>query len=89
MLTERAMIRTQIQLTDQQAEALKRMASDQCVSMAELVRTAVEGLLEEARAVPTSERRRRALAAIGRFASGAPDGAEQHDRYVAESIHRP
>ena len=41
------MVRTQIQLTEEQAEGLKRLAAERGVSMAELVRQSVQRLLEE------------------------------------------
>ena len=37
------MVRTQIQLTDEQARAIKRIASAKGVSVAEVIRRAVEG----------------------------------------------
>ena len=82
-------IRTQIQLTEAQAEALKRVAADRGVSMAEMIRTAVGDLLAQGRVVSPDERRARALDVIGRFASGGSDASEEHDRYVAESFERP
>jgi len=43
------MVRTQVQLTEEQAAAVRRMAADEGVSMAEVIRQAVEarGLLPE------------------------------------------
>lgn len=82
------MIRTQIQLTERQATGLKRLAADRGVSMASLVRLAVDRLLAERGAASDAERRRRALAVVGRFRSGLGDLAENHDRHLAEEGER-
>jgi hypothetical protein len=74
------MIRTQIQLTEEQARALKDLAAQRGVSMAELIRQATEHLLEEN---SKREKRRRALEAIGRF-PGPSDLSTNHDRYLAQ-----
>lgn len=75
------MIRTQIQLTEDQAHALKELAARRDVSMAELIRQGVERILAES---DRREKRRRALAVIGRFDAGPVDVAERHDAYLAE-----
>ena len=79
------MVRTQIQLTESQAEALKFMAARKKVSMAELIRSAVDSVIQSEGMVDRSERVRRALAAVGCFHSGADDLAVNHDRYLEES----
>ena len=73
--------RTQIHLTEEQAHALREVASRRGLSLAELIRQAVERLLEE------DERKRRwqrALSVIGRYSSGHSDISEEHDRFLAE-----
>ncbi len=79
------MIRTQIQLTESQAERLKRLAAREGVSMAELIRNGVEDLLTARLPVEREALRQRALAAIGRFRSGAEDLGSAHDRYFEEA----
>ena len=80
------MYRTQIQLTEAQAHALKELAASQQRSMAEVVREAVDMLLETSVSVSREERQRRALAAVGRFHSGHNDIiATEHDRYLDEA----
>ena len=78
------MVRTQIQLTEEQVCRLKAMAAEQGVSMAELIRRGVDALLTVGTPGCRAERERRALAASGRFRSGLTDIAQNHDRYLAE-----
>lgn len=78
------MIRTQIQLAEAQAQALKAMAAARQCSVAELIRQGVDHLIRQAGSVDLAERRRRAVAAAGRFRSGRPDVAARHDEYLAE-----
>jgi hypothetical protein len=79
------MVRTQVQLTDEQAEALRRRARRENVSMAELVRRAIDAFT---RTGPPSPRevRNRAMRAAGRFASGVRDTSSRHDEALAEAI---
>jgi len=79
------MIRTQIQLTEEQARELKELAGTQNVSMAELIRQAVDYWLQTVKPVSQKEQRRRALALAGQFRSGKSDISEQHDEYLAEA----
>jgi len=79
------MVRTQIQITEEQAQALKEIARERGISMAELIRQSIDGFIR-ARNQPTlEERRRRALSIIGIASSGVSDLATEHDRYLAEA----
>jgi len=78
------MVRTQIQLTEEQAAALKRLATKRHKSIAELVRQGVEILLRSVSGVSSEERRSRAIAVAGRFHSGHPDLSTKHDKYLDE-----
>lgn len=80
------MVRTQIQLPEQQVANLKRLAVQQHVSMAELIRRAVDLFTTLPDADNLQERRQRALAAAGRFYSGQNDIATRHDNYLAEAF---
>lgn len=80
------MVRTQIQLTEEQAKKLKRLASSQQLSMAELIRQAVDQLITTSTVVDREERRKRALAAAGRFRSGLGDLSTEHDKYLEEAF---
>lgn len=81
-----AMIRTQIQLTDEQARALREVAARESLSIAEVVRRGVETVLRERHVASEEEIRRRAVAAAGRFHSGGHDLAVEHDRELAEAF---
>jgi hypothetical protein len=75
-------IRTQISLDERQMDGLRELARQRHVSMAELVRQAVDALL----AAPPPDARERALGVVGRYSSGEPDNdvARNHDKYLAE-----
>ncbi len=77
------MIRTQIQLTEEQAARLKRLASAKGVSVAELFRQGVEVLLRS-NGISPEEQRQRAIAVAGRFHSGQSDLSVNHDNHLAE-----
>ena len=76
------MVRTQIQLTEEQFEALKARAAAEGRSMADLIRRLVDESRSGARP-DREERRRRALAAIGMLGRGPRDLARRHDDYLA------
>lgn len=81
------MVRTQIQLTDQQARRLRAEARERGLSLAEIIRRYVEkGLSEE-----TPDRAAlygRASRVVGRFRDrrGACDVSGKHDRYLDEAF---
>jgi len=77
-------IRTQVQLSEQQVQVLKEMAIKREASMAELIRQAIDRWIETEGVVSKEERKRRAKAAVGQFHSGLGDLAENHDKYLAE-----
>jgi hypothetical protein len=77
------MVRTQIQLTEDEARALRRLAAEDSVSMSALVREAVDRLLAARRGTPEAEVRRRAARAAGRFRSAHEDLSERHDDHAA------
>lgn len=79
------MIRTQIQLRDDQAEQLRDLAAKEGVSMAELVRQAVDRLLVEASDSRRPTTRLDALVVAGRFDSGMPGVARRHDDELADA----
>ena len=82
------MIRTQIQLTEEQARALKAQARMEERSMAELVREYVAEYLARRRTPGVRELARRARGLKGHFRSGAPNLAEGHDRYLDDALEQ-
>ena len=80
------MIRTQIQLTEEQARALRTRARLEERPMAELVRESVAEYLARRPAPDVRELVRRARDLEGRFRSGCPDLAEDHDRHLDEAF---
>lgn len=79
------MVRTQIRLPEDQYEQLKRLAAEEDVSVAELLRRGAELLLRSRRRPPTREQWERARAVMGKYDSGLTDVAERHDHYLAEA----
>lgn len=80
------MIRTQVQLTEKQAKDLKRIAASRHRSVAELIRRAVDNMIKSTALVDIEERRKRAIAAAGRFGSGLQDLSIEHDKYLIEAF---
>ena len=79
------MVRTQIQLTAQQACRLRAEARERGLSLAEIIRRYVEkGLSEETRAALYE----RAARVVGRFRGrrGTRDLSTKHDRYLDEAF---
>lgn len=73
------MRRTQVLLTEEQVRRLRKEAAQRGVSMAEIIREALEEHLS-CQQGQWREFRRRALAVVGRFASGCHDVSKEHDR---------
>ncbi len=80
------MVRTQIQLTEQQAKAIKKIARARHLPVAELIRQAVDNLIKANVIIDVEERRKRALDAAGRFRSGLRDLSTEHDKYLEEAF---
>jgi hypothetical protein len=79
------MVRTQIQISEEQSKGLKRLAKKQRISVAEVIRRSVDRTLREEYAPSQEEIWDRALKAVGAFRSGLNDVAERHDDYLAEA----
>jgi len=84
------MVRTQIQLTEKQAEEVKRIARARRVSTAEIIREALDNLIRSGTVmtVAAEDRRARALNAVGRFSSGKRNISRKHDKYLAEAFRK-
>jgi hypothetical protein len=79
------MIRTQIQITNEQARALKRMAAREGKSVAELIRISVDALIRSNGMKDPDELRRRAILAAGKL-HGPENLAADHDDFLAEAL---
>lgn len=79
------MVRTQVQLTEEQARALRKLAAEQGRSVADLIRKGVELVIASSWATDPDERISRAVALAGRFRSGLRDLSVEHDRYLGEA----
>ena len=79
------MIRTQIQITSEQARALKRLAAREGKSVAELIRISVDSMLRAGGIKDSDALRRKAIAAAGKL-SGPENLAANHDDFLAEAL---
>ena len=80
------MVRTQIQLTEEQVKALKKIALSRHLSIADLIRQAVDTIISTNTMVDIEERRKRAIDIVGRFSSGKRDISRKHDTYLVEAF---
>ena len=79
------MIRTQIQITPEQARALKRLAAREGISVAELIRTSVDAMLRAGGIQDEVGLRRKAGTAAGKL-RGPDNLAINHDDYLVEAL---
>jgi hypothetical protein len=80
------MVRTQIQLTEEQAATLRSLAAARHVSMAELIRMSIDGFVDRQALSAREDVVARAKAAVGRFSSGLANVSAEHDRYLADAF---
>ena len=78
------MLRTQIQLEEEQIEWLRAKARARGVSVSQLIREGIKFYRTHEEHLPR-DRKRKALEAVGRFSSGISDGSVRHDDYLAEA----
>lgn len=77
------MVRTQIQLTEDQAQKLKEMALSSNNSMASLIRQAIDRFLMTDRPNRAAQYRQ-ALELAGKYKADRHDASVEHDQYLAE-----
>ena len=80
------MVRTQIQLTEEQARQVKKMAAYRGVPMAEVIRDAIDGAINSRLRDIPEERRKRAIEIVGKFRSGKGNVSKEHDAYLTEAF---
>ena len=73
------MVRTQSQLSEDEVAAIKRLARERAVSMAAVIREAVDQYVRRESGVSLDERWQRSLAAVGGFHSGGANLSATHD----------
>jgi Arc/MetJ-type ribon-helix-helix transcriptional regulator len=82
------MQRAQVQLTEEQLEAIRAQAARDDTSVSEVVRRAIDAWVRHQPEPSPREMRQRALAAAGQFGSGSSDGSVRHDDFLAEAFGR-
>ena len=81
------MLRTQIQLEEEQMQWLRAKARAMGISVSQLIREGIKFYRAHQEHLP-KDRKRKDLEAIGRFSSGASDVAKRHDDYLAEAYKK-
>ena len=79
------MVRTQIQLTNEQAQALKERSLASGESVASLIRRAVDQILITGKP-DRAALYRQAGAVIGKYEADSSDISVEHDRYLEEAF---
>jgi peptide/nickel transport system permease protein len=88
VITGGIMVRTQIQLTEEQARAVRKMARAEGVSVAEVIRRAIGKIMRAEKSIDEEERHKRALEIAGKFRSGKRNISRKHDVYLEEAYRR-
>ena len=78
------MIRTQVQIGEDQIKWLRSKARDRGVSVSQLIREGIDLYRHREDRLPM-EKKKKALAAVGQFSSGRADISIQHDEYLAKA----
>ena len=81
------MLRTQIQLKEEQMEWLRSKARTKGISVSQLIRESIKFYQTHEEHLP-EDRKKNALEAVGRFSSGTSDVSERHDDYLAEAYKK-
>ena len=83
-ITEIKMIRTQVQIEENQIEWLRTKARDTGVSVSQLIREGI-ALYRAREERLLADKKKKALSAVGRFASDRSDVSARHDDYLADA----
>ena len=79
------MLRTTIQMTQEQYKALQALSKDSNQSIARIIRQAIDQFLVSRKPDKTALYRL-SEPAIGKFSSGQRDISEKHDQYLEETF---
>jgi len=79
------MVRTQIQLTEDQARKLKEISLSSDESVASLIRNAIDRFLLTGKP-NRSAQYRQAMSVAGKYKTEQPDTSVEHDRYLEEAF---
>ena len=82
------MIRTQVQLTEDQLKALRQLSAATGRSTADLIRNGIDQYLVGRGVSDRGDRIDRAIRVAGMFSSGRADISADHDRHLAEAFQR-
>jgi len=82
------MVRTQIQLTEEQARQAKRAAAKHGISVAEVIRRSLDRTLPAQESPSEDELWDRMMASAGRFHSGLRDVSERVDDYLDQAYSK-
>ena len=82
------MIRTQIQLTEEQYKILKNISAKKNISIAEVVRESITFYSTGKCMIGDEEKYRKAINSVGKFKSGKKDISIKHDKYLAEDFKK-
>jgi hypothetical protein len=81
------MIRTQIQITSEQASALKRISIREGKSVAELVRISIDNMLRSGGVKDQTDLRLKAINAAGKL-RGPENLAVDHDNFLVKALEQ-
>jgi len=81
------MIRTQIQLTPEQARDLKRMAAKEKKSISKLIRLSIDAMIQSKGIYNQGDLRQRAIAVAGQL-RGPENLAANHDDFLSEAYEQ-
>ena len=79
------MIRTQIQIEEDQIEWLRSESRARGVSISHLIRESINLYRADQRRFPEGKKAK-ALAAVGRFSSSFSDVSKRHDAHLADAL---
>jgi Arc/MetJ-type ribon-helix-helix transcriptional regulator len=79
------MVRTQVQLPEEDLRELRRLAKEQHVSVSAMIRRGVKRVIEEQGKPTRRELMERALEVAGKYPSEVRDLGRRHDEFAAEA----